>query len=175
MVETAQIPDGNNVTALNVSPPPDHNSAVPNQSDFLTYVARQRKVDEQIGELNKKKSNIRKDAKLAGVVLKQMDAVIALADMGPDAAEEHLRVESLYMRFMGLPTGPQGDLMTDMEPVPTDGREHAYQHGYMAGFAQDADNPHDQGSEEGQLWIEGNSKGFDDLKKTLKAQGAKLN
>lgn len=99
----------------------------------------------------------RKLAKAAGIELKQLDAVIAMADWGPDEVRDHFATRNQYAIWMGLPVGTQPDFFAgvpDAAKPSVDWRSR----GYVAattGKGAVGKPPEDCPPDQVQAWMEG--------------------
>jgi hypothetical protein len=81
----------------------------PSEEEFLLHmraiINAQAKVD--IAKVGVKQA--RKLAKSAGIELKKLDAIVTMADWGPDEVRAHFATLNQYAIWMGLPIGTQPD------------------------------------------------------------------
>lgn len=144
------------------------------QDLFLHYVGQQEQLEAEIKVLRKKKAKLRRDMRINGIRLTDMDLSLKMrAVEDDDVILESMRAIKKYSAFLGLPIGTQLSLLDDVPSDLTDSDDldqRAYDFGRRAGALGEFedDNPYDLGSSQGQKWL----KGYRDAQKAIAMQMA---
>lgn len=151
----------------------DGTSQRANSLDKETYLFWAGKVMEMAlakKALAKRVRGVRKIAKESGVVLKRLDALMAMIEMDDASVEDHLSGMVREASWLGLvAAGYQGDLFSEglgKSPLAEDDLIllKAKDAGYRSGLMGLSDNPHDGNTPAGQRWMEGWHAGQEILK-----------
>lgn len=142
-------------------------------------ITRQKaKCEAERAVLNK----LRKAAKADGIILKELDAMMIVADMTPREQREHIERSKWYLEMLAAPVGSQMTLGFDRKPDNDDGSpaeqeilDTAYGQGFRAGLAEkdEFENPHQPNNSIGMKWLEGHRDGLTKLNKELAEQATR--
>lgn len=145
--------------------PIGHNSQIEiSESRFLSYVAAHGDLEQQIEALNGKRRKLRKSMKADGIRLAEFDAFQKFHLMARADVEDHFRHLEQYLKWGRHPIGTQfslnlgggGDDFEDEAAVIARANEGSVEAGFWAGLRNEpmSENPHDEGTDAGQAWIE---------------------
>jgi len=136
------------------------------------------KVDAERAVLNK----LRKAAKADGILLKELDAMMVIADMTPRQQREHIERSKWYLEMLAAPIGSQMTLSfermapnDDGSPAEQEILDTAYGQGFRAGLqeAPEEANPHAPNTSIGMKWLEGLRDGEVKFSEELRAQAVR--
>ena len=153
------------------------------QERFAHHVAAITRQKAAVVAEREKLNKLRKSAKADGIVLKELDATMIVADMNRVEQEEYVERTRWYLEMLRVPAGSQ---MTLKFEKPKDGKsgdkkraeqaaEEALGKGYRAGLEErpDSENPYQPNTDEGQAWLKGRHDGLQSLDEQLQEQALK--
>lgn len=142
-------------------------------------ILRQRaKCDAERAVLNK----LRKAAKADGIILKELDAMMVVADLTAREQREYVERSKWYLEMLSAPVGSQMTLSFDRTPDNDDGSpaeqeilDTAYGQGLRAGLAEkdEFENPHQPNNSIGMKWLEGHRDGLAKFNRALAEQATR--
>lgn len=153
------------------------------QERFAHHVAAITRQKAVVVAERERMNKLRKSAKADGIVLKELDATMVVADMNRVEQEQYVERTRWYLEMLRVPAGSQMTLKFDK---PKDGKggdkkraeqavEEALGKGYRAGLEEkpDSENPYQANSDEGQAWLKGRHDGLQSLDEQLREQALK--
>lgn len=137
------------------------------QAQFHAHVAAISRAEAKAKEAKAALNKARKRAKADGILLKDLDRALTLAELTREEQREQMTAQAQYLRWLNAPIGSQLPLFQDEGGeddlgLPEDGEaaDRAYGQGFLAGISgRPEDNPHDASHEVGMKWLEGYREG----------------
>ena len=156
---------------------PGHNVVGCDVATFHKHVALigAKKALLDVAKSEHKKS--RQAAKADGILLKDLDRALIVADMTTDEQRQYLNTQAAYLKWLKVPIGSQmsmfdaTDFMDDADTIEEETLTTAEGAGFRDGLKGKGENPHEGNTPAGQAWMKGNHDGADQRRQALAMGG----
>ncbi len=154
---------------------PGHNSVGCDQPTFHRHIALIGNKRATLKVAREQHKKARQAAKADGILLKDLDRALELADMTGEEQRQYLNTQAAYLQWLKVPLGSQmsmfeaPDFMGDEEAIKAEADELAAGKGFFAGLngVDESDNPHEANNPTGQAWIKGYREGEDQRRQAM--------
>ncbi len=156
-----------------------HNSVGCDMPTFHKHVALCGAADADLKVARTKRKRARQAAKADGILLKNFDRALELADLTGEEQRQYLNDQTAYLQWLKVPLGSQmsmfegPDFQGDAEAIDAETLEAAEGKGFQAGLngADESSMQHEANTGAGQAWIKGYREGEDQKKQALAMGG----
>lgn len=131
---------------------------------FRSFINLFAEIEKDGDAYRARKKKARKEARAAGMVLGEADAIMRMTDWTPEEIKESFDVRIQYAKFMKMPVGSQGSLLSDESDVPKESQgEIVFSKAYQAGVLGKSPECPEQYLDHNQEWGKGWKAGQDSL------------
>lgn len=97
----------------------NNNQAEIEEAVFAGHMRALAEADAACDKARGQRTRVRKQAKIDGILLYELDEAMKFADMGTEEARRHFQTMKQYMAWLRVPIGTQFDLLAAVEDDPT--------------------------------------------------------